>query len=264
MIIIGEKLNSSIPKTREMIQKRDQVVLKGLVKQQVNAGADFIDINAGTFISNEIELMKWMVEIVQEITDIPICIDSTNPRAIEESLKLCKSKALINSISLDGARFNDISELAHKYGSAVIGLCQETDKIPDNAVERIAAGSHLVEKLLEAGIPQDDIYLDPLVNAIATNQKAALTVFDTITGLKQSVPGIKIVCGLSNVGFGLPQRSLINKAFVAILISAGLDGAIIDPLNRGLMDMIAAAEMLVGRDPRCRKFLNMFRAKVTI
>ena len=259
MIVIGEKLNSSIPKTRELMAAKDHLALQELARLQVESGADYIDINAGTFISTETEMLSWLVELVQEVTDKPLCIDTTNVDALAAALRLAKKPALINSISLEGTRFEDVSKLALKYGSSVIGLCQTGEKIPDCAEERVSAGIELAERLREIGIPEENIYLDPLVNAVAVNQQAAMTVFHTIAGLKAKVPFAKIVCGLSNVGFGLPKRRLINRTFLAMLTAAGLDGAIIDPLDQELMEAVYASDLLAGKDFRCRRYLKKFR-----
>ena len=232
MIIIGEKLNSSIPKSKELMANSDVQGLKDLVKQQVEAGVDYIDINAGIFISTEVEMLKWLVNLVQEETEIPLCIDTTNSKALEAALKLSKQKAMINSISLEGSRFEKVSGLAIEHDSAVIGLCQKSDKIPDNVQERIEAGVELAEKMLDAGMKHENVYLDPLVTTVATQQGAVKVVYDTIIGLKKEVPYAGILCGLSNVGFVLPRRELINCTFLAILGIVGLDGAIIDPGER--------------------------------
>ena len=125
MIIIGEKLNSSIPKSKELMANGDVQGLKDLVKQQVEAGVDYIDVNAGIFISTEVEMLKWLVNLVQEETEIPLCIDTTNSKALEAALKLSKQKAMINSISLEESRFEKVSGLAIEHDSVVIGLCQK-------------------------------------------------------------------------------------------------------------------------------------------
>lgn len=259
MLIIGEKLNSSIPKSREMMENRDRDGLQQLAVQQAAAGADYIDVNAGTFISTEVEMLQWLVELVQEVTDKPLCLDTTNPEALAASLSICQGKALINSISLEGDRFEEVSSLAMKYGASVIGLCQKTDKIPNNAVERIESGTILAQKLLKIGLEPEQIFLDPLVTAQSVEETAARTTYRTVAGLKQEVPFARVVCGLSNVSFGLPKRKLINRTFLAMLMAAGLDGAIMDPLDSVIMTEVLVAEMLAGKDPLCRRYLKAYK-----
>lgn len=239
---------------------QNELGIQRLAIEQVQAGAEYIDVNAGAFISDEVELLKWLVGLVQSVTDKPLCIDTTNSKALEESLKICKQKALINSISLEGNRFDDVSKLAVKYGASVIGLCQAADKIPNHAEERIEAGQILVERLLKVGMTPENIYLDPLVTAISVDEKAGMVTFQTVTGIKKKMPNINIVCGLSNIGFGLPKRKLINRTFLAMLVAAGLDGAIVDPLDKLIMTEILLAELTAGKDPLCRRYLKAYKA----
>jgi 5-methyltetrahydrofolate--homocysteine methyltransferase len=260
MIVIGEKLNSSLPKTKELLLAKDAQRIQELAKSQDEAGADFIDVNTGECLSEEAAMMEWVIGLVQEVSQKPICVDTNSSVALEAGLKACKEKALINSISLEGDRFKEVSALAMKYDAAVIGLCQTADKIPDNAAERIEAGVTLANKLLDLGMEPERIYLDPLVTARAVDNNASLTTYQTVVGLKQELPFAKLVCGLSNVGFGLPKRKLINRTFLAMLVAGGLDGAIIDPLDNMIMAEALLAEMLVGKDRGCKKYLKAVKS----
>jgi len=260
LIIIGEKLNSSLPKTMAMLEGRDSAAIQQLAQAQDAAGACYIDVNAGQFLQDEAEMLVWLVGLVQEATDKPLCIDSVNAPALKAGLEASKAPALINSISLEEQRFADVSALAMEYGASVIGLCQKADKIPDNAPERIEAGVQLAQKLLDLGMSEERIFLDPLVTAQAVDKNAAITTFQTVLGLKREVPFAKLVCGLSNIGFGLPQRKLVNRSFMAMLVAAGLDGAIMDPLDGVIMAEALVAEMLAGRDKGCKAYLKAVKS----
>ncbi|MDR2493109.1 MAG: dihydropteroate synthase [Coriobacteriales bacterium] len=260
MIVIGEKLNSSIPKTKELLARKNREEVQHMVVLQDEAGADFIDVNTGEFFNDEAEMMKWLVCLVQETTEKPLCIDSTSAAVLEAGLSVCERPALINSISLEGDRFEQVSRLVVEHGASVVGLCQSADKIPDNATERIEAGLALAQRLLDLGIEPERIYLDPLVTARAVDSNASVTTYQTTVGLKKELPSVKLVCGLSNVGFGLPKRKLINRSFLSMLIAGGLDGAIIDPLDTTIMTEALVAEMLVGRDFGCKKYLKAVKS----
>jgi 5-methyltetrahydrofolate--homocysteine methyltransferase len=264
MIVIGEKLNSSIPSSREILAAKDVGRIRELAVLQDQAGADYIDVNTGEFFNEEADMMKWLVTLVGEVTEKPLCIDSTSSAVIEAGLSVCSRPALINSISLEGARFEEVSKLVLSYNASVIGLCQTATKIPDNADERIDAGVVLVERLLALGVEAERIFLDPLVTARAVDTNASVTTFLATVGLKKRFPEIKLVCGLSNVGFGLPKRRQINRSFLSMLIVGGLDGAIIDPLDKTIMAEVLTAEMLAGQDAGCKKYIKAVKSGLIV
>jgi len=260
MIIIGEKLNSTIPAIRPAIENYDREAIAELAKKQIAAGATFVDINAGMFAEDEPERLAWMAEVVQEAVDAPLSIDSPNPLAIKRALEVNKNhKVLINSITAEPKRFDEILPLILEYKTSVIALCMGTGGIPQTVLERMKIAEDLVSNLCKAGMAEKDIYLDPLVLPISTGSENGNIALETIRQMRAEFPKTHIACGLSNISFHLPARQLINQAFLVAAISAGMDGAIIDPLDKRLMSMIYASEALFGKDKHCKTFLKKYR-----
>jgi cobalamin-dependent methionine synthase I len=260
MIIIGEKLNSTIPAIRPAIENYNRDMIAELAKKQYEAGATFIDINAGMFVEDESERLAWMAEVVQEVVDAPLSIDSPNPVAIKRALEVNKNhKVLINSITAEPKRFDEILPLILEYKTSVIALCMGTGGIPQTVLERMKIAEDLVSNLCNAGMAEKDIYLDPLVLPISTGSENGNMALETIRQMRAEFPKTHIACGLSNISFHLPARQLMNQTFLVAAISAGMDGAIIDPLDKRLMSMIYASEALFGKDMHCKTYLKKYR-----
>jgi len=260
MIIIGEKLNSTIPAIRPAIENYDKDAIAELAKRQIGAGATFIDINAGMFAEDEPERLAWMAEVVQEAANAPLSIDSPNTVAIRRALEVNKNpRVLINSITAEPKRFDEVLPLILEYNTSVIALCMGTGGIPQTVRERMKIAEELVSNLCEAGMEEKDIYLDPLVLPISTGSENGNIVLETIRQMRAEFPKTHIACGLSNISFHLPSRQLMNQAFLVAAISAGMDGAIIDPMDKRLMSMIYASEALIGKDKHCKTYLKKYR-----
>ena len=260
MIIIGEKLNSTIPAIRAAVEKSDKTTIADLAQRQYGAGAAFIDLNAGMFVEEDGEKLAWMAKIVQEATGAPLSIDSPNPHAIERVLDINDNpKVLINSISAETKRFNEVMPLVVSHETSVIALCMGDGGLPQTVAERMAIADKLVNSLMKAGIGESRIYLDPLVLPVSTGKENGNIALETIRALKAAYPKTHIACGLSNISFHLPARKLINQAFLVAAISAGMDGAILDPLDQNLMSMLYAGEALFGMDDNCRNYLQQYR-----
>jgi cobalamin-dependent methionine synthase I len=260
MIIIGEKLNSTIPAIRLLIENADRDAIGDLAKKQMAAGATFIDINAGMFAEEEPERLAWMATAVQEAVNAPLSIDSPNPVAIKRALEVNKNpKVLINSITAEPKRFDEVLPLILEYRTGVIALCMGTGGIPQTVLERIKIAEELVSKLCKEGVAEKDIYLDPLVLPISTGSENGNIALETIRQMRAEFPKTHIACGLSNISFHLPARQLMNQTFLVAAISAGMDGAIIDPLDQRLMSMIYASEALFGKDKHCKAYLKKYR-----
>ncbi|HZJ58371.1 MAG TPA: dihydropteroate synthase [Clostridia bacterium] len=261
MIIIGEKLNTSIDEVGKAVQDSDIDAIEQIALSQVKAGADYIDVNCGTFVDREPELLKWMVTVLGECTHKPLCIDSPNPQAIGAALKVYGGhKPIINSITGQKRRYDSILPLVLEYGTSVIALCMDDDGIPGSADARVSVAERLVENLTNDGVDFEDIFIDPLVQPMAMDQTNGLTTLRTIEGIKKSLPGIKTLCGLSNISFGLPDRSSINKAFLVLAIHKGLDAAILDPLDRGIVSLSYAAKLMGGQDEYCLNYLESIKS----
>jgi len=260
MIIIGEKINSSLKAIRPAMENYDAAAIQDLAKRQYEAGAAYIDINAGMFIDDEPERVKWLVETVQEVVDVPLVIDSPNPTAIENGLKAIKNgKPFINSITDESKRYNAILPLITRYNTGIIALCMDDKGMPETTDERVIIAERLVEKLTREGIMLGDIFIDPMVRPIGTGSQYGTVAIETIRRVKQEFPGVHIACGLSNISFGIPARKLVNQAFLIASMSAGMDGAILDPLDKKLMSFVYATEALMGLDDYCMNYLTRFR-----
>ncbi len=259
MLIIGELINTSRKKIAPAVANRDAGYIKELARSQVEAGADMVDVNSGTMMKNEPEVLAWLVETIQAEVDAPLCLDSPNPEALERALSVHKGTAMLNSISGEKKRFKEILPLVKKYRTKVVALAMDDNGIPKTAENRLKVASNLVESLTAAGVPAEDIYLDPLVQPISTDSTAGAVVLETLWLIKSKLSGVHTICGLSNVSFGLPQRKLLNQAFIAMTMAVGLDSAIVDPLDERLMSLVTAANALRGDDLYCANYLEAYR-----
>ncbi len=260
MIIIGERINTSRKGIEPAVRSRDTVLIQTEAENQLNAGSTYIDVNCGTLLDNEPEALSWLVRTVQEKVDVALCIDSPNPIALAEALKFHKGRALINSISGESGRYEPIVPLIKEYKASVVALAMDDAGMPTNVKDRLSAADRVITRLTKDGIAVEDIYIDPLIQPISTDGTQAMAVFETISTIMKEYPGIHTVCGLSNVSFGLPGRGLLNRSFVVMCITAGLDAVICDPLNTEMIKAIYAAEALSGKDEFCMEYIDAFRA----
>jgi cobalamin-dependent methionine synthase I len=258
MVIIGERINSTRKRIQEAVLKGDAELIREEVRKQVAAGADILDVNGGV-AGREAELLCWLVGIVQEVTDVPLCLDSADPVALRRALPLCRKPAMINSITDEQARFDAVLPLVLEFRARVIALCMSESAPPAGADARVATATRLIERLTTAGVPPGDIYVDPCVFPISTGPEHGPAVLDSVTRIRSLYPDVHVSAGVSNVSFGLPGRKLVNEVFLMMLLSRGLDAAIIDPCDEGLVARVKAAEALAGRDEFCQEFLVAFR-----
>jgi len=259
MLIVGERINSSRKAINQAIKAKDADFIRAEAKAQAEAGADYIDVNAGSFIEREAEYLCWLVEVVQRVTELPLCIDSPNPEAIAAALDVVKGSAMLNSISLEERRMVGMMPLVKKYKTKIVALCQSDEGIAATVSDRVKIAEQMVEVLTKEGIALSDIYIDPLVYPIATDTQSALAALGAIEKIMQLFPGVHTICGLTNVSFGLPARRLLNRTFLVAAISYGLDSAIIDPTDRELMAGLVAAEALLNRDEFCSRYIRAYR-----
>lgn len=263
MIIIGEKINASLPGIKAMIKNRDVAGLSALAKAQAGAGAGFIDVNVATDTGSrddELESMKWAVEIIQGHVDTPLCIDSADPAVLEAGLEACRVRpSLINSVKADKDSLARVVPLAYHYESLLVGLAMDQTGIPKTVAKRLKACEEIANVCQNHKVPEESLYFDPLVLPVSSDVKQGVVTLDTLFQIKTQFPGANTVMGLSNVSYGLPRRLELNKAFLHMAVYAGLDAAIMDPLNRDLMLAIRAAEALTGKDRFCRRYMRSFR-----
>lgn len=261
MIIIGEKINSTLKAIRPAMENYDAAAIVDLAKRQYEAGATFIDLNAGMFIDDEPERLEWLVKTVQESLDVPLAIDSPNPVAIERALKALKGpKPVINSITDEKDRYDKVLPFVLEYNTAVVALCMDDTGMPETVEDRVIIADRLIKKLTKLGVAIGDIYIDPMVRPIGTGSHYGMVALDTIRKVKTEFPEVHITCGLSNISFGIPARKIMNQAFLIAAVASGMDGAILDPLDKKLMTYLYAAEALVGIDDYCMNYLTQFRA----
>lgn len=260
MIIIGEKINGTIPVVKEAIEKRDAAFIVDRAVKQAEAGAHFIDICASTAPEYEIETLKWLMAVVQDSTDTPLCIDSPNPRVIEAVFKYVNKPGLLNSISEEGDKCEVLLPLMEGNTWEVVGLTCDNKGIPCNLETKVAITRSMVEKAAKYNITPDRIHIDPCVMALSTENNSMLNFAAEIKAIKELYPTIHVTGAISNISFGLPVRPLLNKTAMAFAIEAGMDSAVMDPLNRDLMSTIFATYALMGQDKHCRKYSKAFRA----
>lgn len=259
MIIIGEKINGTIKSVGEAIARRDKEFIQKLARDQEAAGADYIDLCAGTEPSKEVESLRWLVEIVQEVVNVPLCLDSPSPDTLAEVIPYAGERGLINSVSEEGDKPEKIFPLAKQYGWDVIALTLDDKGIPKDVETRLGIARSLIYKAQGYGISADRIYIDPLVIALSTDNQSMLKFVEVMRRLKEEFPQVKITSGLSNISFGLPKRKVVNRHFLTIALYEGMDSAILDPLDRELMGSIYTTEALIGKDRYCRAFANAYR-----
>lgn len=260
MIIIGEKINGTIPAVKEAIEKRDAVFIADRAVKQTEAGADFIDVCASTAPEYEIETLKWLIEVVQDVTDTPLCIDSPNPRVIEAAFKYANKPGMLNSISEEGDKCEVLLPLMEGNSWEVIGLTCDNNGIPTDLQTKLDITTTMVKKAAKYGIAPERMHIDPCVMALSTDNQSLLNFVKEIKAIKALYPTIHVTGAISNISFGLPLRSLINKNALAYAIQAGMDSAVMDPMNRDMMGTIFATEALLGRDKHCRKYSKAYRA----
>ncbi|MBE9501345.1 MAG: methyltetrahydrofolate cobalamin methyltransferase [Chloroflexi bacterium] len=259
MIIVGEKINTSRKSIEEAVKKRDAAFITKVARDQAEAGAHYIDVNAGTFLDQEVDCLCWLVKAVQKELDLPLCLDSPNPTALSEAIKHHKGEPMINSISLEEDRFKALLPVITSQPCHVVALCMAQTSMPTTVEERVQVGSELINRLTDEGIPLENIYVDPLVQPVSVGTGMGVATLGAINKIMHDFPGVNTICGLSNISFGLPERRLINRNFLALCISYGLSAAILDPTDKQLMATLLAVEMLLGRDEYCENFIDAYQ-----
>lgn len=259
MIIIGEKLNSSIPAAREAFQNRDEAFVEEVARAQCEAGAKYLDINTSV-MEDEFETLLWAVRLVQKTVDCGIMVDSPDPAVIARLYGEVKLEdSVINSVTLEEQRLGGILPIVEKYKTGIVALPVSDEGIPKTAEERIINAVALIAALRDTGVPDEKIFVDILIEAAAANDKASSEALQATYALREQYPDIQLVAGLSNISFGLPRRAAINRAFLSCAMTMGLSAAILNPLDNELMMGLLATNMLLGRDEYCREYLTGYR-----
>jgi 5-methyltetrahydrofolate--homocysteine methyltransferase len=259
MVIVGEKINTSRKSVEEAVRKRDAGFIAEIARDQAESGAHYIDVNAGTFLEQEADCLCWLVETVQSEVDVPLSLDSPNPKALSEAMKRHRGEPMINSISLEEDRFKSLLPVISSQPCSVVALCMDKSSVPTTTEERVQAGSELVEKLTGEGFPLKKIYVDPLIQPVSVGTNMGIAALRAINEIMNRFPGVNTICGLSNISFGLPERHLINRHFLALCIAYGLSAVILDSTDQRIMTTILAVEMLLGRDEYCGDFIDAYQ-----
>jgi len=260
MLVVGELINASRKAIGEAIKAQDAEYIKQVARDEHEAGADFIDVNAGIFVGKEPEYLQWLVKTVQEAVDAPCCIDSPDPKAIEAALSVHKGIAMINSISLEKERYDALIPVIAGTDLKVVALCMSDEGMPETADQRLKIADRLINGLVQNNVPIGNIYVDPLVQPVATNKDFGIEFLNAIEAISTQFKGVHTMCGLSNISYGLPNRKFINQAFAIMAVAKGLDGLIINPLDKRMMASLITAETLNGRDDYCMSYLKAHRA----
>jgi len=256
MKIIGEKINGTRKRVAQAIAERDADFIKDLAQNQAKAGSTWLDVNAGTHPSKEPQDLVWLIEAIQSAVDLPLALDSANPEALKVALQAVDRTPMINSISGEPERLETILPLAAEHGCEVIALAMDDKKIPETFEKRMQVIDKVLAATRASGLADDKVYVDPLAMTIATMNQSALIACDTIRSVHEKYPEVHFTMGLSNISFGLPARKQVNSAFLILAMQAGLDSAILNPLDADLRAAILTTEMLLGRDRFCMNYLK--------
>ena len=267
MIIIGEKINASRPAVKAIIENRDAGGLADLAKKQALAGAAYVDINVGTGSGtreDEVDAMRWAVQVLCEAVETPLSIDSADPVVLEAGLSASGGRAsMINSTKADDSLLGAVVPLASRYGPALVALAMDETGIPSSVEGRLAACRRIADSCRAHQVPMEKVFFDPLVLPVSTDARQGMVTLQSLAAVKSAFPDAGTTLGLSNVSFGLPARSLLNAAFLQMALLAGLDAAIMDPLDETLMAAVRTGEALLGRDRHFRRYTRAHRRKAT-
>lgn len=259
MYIVGELINASRKAVGEAIKNQDTNQIQKLALDQAEAGASFIDVNAGIFVGREPEYLTWLVQTVQEVVDLPCALDSPDPKAIESAMSSHKGVPMINSISMEKERYENLMPIIRGGESKVVALCMSDEGMPETLEDRMKIADLLINSLVKNNVKIENIFVDPLVQPLSVNKRFGMEFINTVEKIHKSYKDIHTICGLSNISYGLPNRKFINQTFMSMAIAKGLDGAIVNPLDRKMMSKIIAAETLAGRDSHCMNYLKAHR-----
>lgn len=259
MIVVGELINSSRKAIAAAIEAKDVATIQKVAQDQVAAGAQYIDVNAGIFVGKESACLNWLVKTVQEVVSAPCCIDSPDPKCVEQALAVHKGTAMVNSISLEKERYEALLPVVAGTDLKIVALCMSDEGMPETKEARLKIADQLINNLTRHNIPLDNIYVDALVQPVGTSDSFGIEFLDAIQVITTNYPGVHTICGLSNISYGLPNRKFMNQMFAVMGIAKGLDGLIINPLDKPMMASIVTAETLAGRDNFCCNYLEAFR-----
>ncbi len=260
-VMIGERIN---PTGRKVLAAEMKAGVMDRVRSdaiaQVEAGAQMLDVNAGVPLVDEPALLVATIKAVGEVTDVPICIDSSVIEALEAALAAYEGKALVNSVTAEDERMDRILPVVKKHGAAVIGMSNDETGITMVPQERVEIARRIIERAKYYGIPAEDVIIDPIAMTVAADPQAGLVTLETMRLIKEQL-GNNMICGASNVSFGLPDRHILNAAFFPVAMHAGLTCAITNPLVPEVRKAVQASDLLLGHDEYAMNWISAFRAE---
>lgn len=258
-VLIGERINpAGKKKLAEALKEGNLEIVRKEALAQAQAGAHIIDVNVGAFGEDEVILLPKAVQAVMDTVDIPICLDSANPEALEAALKIYKGKPLVNSVTAEEHSLIKILPLVKEYGAAVIGLPQDDEGIPSNSDRRVAIARKIVERAEAVGIPPQDIIIDCIVFGVGADTNSGLVAIETARRIKAEL-GVNLTLGASNISFGLPDRDVLNNAFVAVIIAAGVTCLIADAAK--VRPIVLATDVVMGKDKYAIRYIQAYRQR---
>ncbi len=277
-LTIGERLNATRKGVATAIKEKNVDFIIEEINKQLDGGAAMIDVNAGINPKLEKESMRWLAKVVAGACDTPLCLDSPNPEVIKTAVEAVLETRgaevpggfeievnlpwlMINSVTLEDKSYDGIVPLLKEYNCAVVALCMKSGDAPGGTDARISIGRDLVDKLTADGVQPEKIYVDPLVLPVGVDTTNGMAATEIIHSLKSEFAGLRSCCGLSNISFGLPVRAVLNRVFLTLMISAGLDSAILDTSDRKLMSAARASLTMCGKDAFCADYISAFRSQ---
>ena len=260
MLIIGERINTSRKPVNKAVASQNVSYIQADVRAQVDSGADFIDVNAGSRRNSEVDDLSWLIEVIQDaVPQVKLSIDSPNPDSMKAVLDHVEHSPMINSITGERSRLESMAPIIQLRECNIVALCIDDQGIPKSTDQALKKADRLISYLERMGVKRENIYLDPVIQALSVNTNVALMVLETIDRIRQEFEGVNVICGLSNISFGLPKRLLINRTFLTLAMKAGLNAAIVDPLDKKLMGTLRATAVLLDQDPWCQAYTAAFR-----
>ena len=262
-VIIGERINPTGRKLlSEEMSKGDLSRVEQDTRAQVAAGAHMLDVNAGIPLADEPKILADTIKLVQSLTDLPLSIDSSIVAALQSGLEVYQGKALLNSVTGEEERLESVLPLVKKYGCAVVAISNDETGISEDPDVRFKVAKKIVDRAKDYGIPSSDIVVDPLVMPIGALNSAGMQVIKLVRRLQEELK-VNTTCGASNVSFGLPNRNGINAAFLTMAIASGLTSAITNPLHDSVMQAVMGADVMMGNDPNCVRWIKKYREPVS-
>lgn len=260
MLIVGERINTSRSQINKAVDHRDVAAIHAEVALQLACGADLIDVNAGSRRKSEVEDLRWLIDVIQsDFPDTRLCIDSPNPESLKQVMDRVRHRPMVNSTTGEKARFEAMLAVIQAGKCDIVALCIDDRGISKTAGQTVENAVRLVHDLERFGVGRERIYLDPVTQAVSANAHAGILALDAIDGIRRELEGVNVISGLSNISFGLPNRSLVNRGFLTLAMKFGLNAAILDVSDRKLMSALAAARVLLNQDSWCQAYTRAFR-----